>query len=172
MSEQVRLIALIGGESSGKSTLAAALAERFDTLWVHEYGRELWIEREATLDFEDLLAIGEVQVAREEEALRRARRFLFCDTTALVTAFYSHSLFGRIDPRLQRLAERRYDHHLLCAPDFAFVQDGHRVDEAYRQEQHDYYVAALREQGQAFTLIEGASERRIERAVGVLLSLD
>lgn len=166
-----RLIALVGGESSGKSTLAAALAERFDTLWVQEYGRELWIERGGTLDFEELLLIGEVQVAREEAAVPRARRFLFCDTTPLVTAFYSQSLFGRVDPRLEALAERRYDHSLLCAPDFPFVQDGHREDAAYRQAQHDYYVEALRRQGQAFTLIEGSPERRIETAMELLTGL-
>ncbi len=167
----VKRIGLIGGESSGKSTLASALAKRFGTCWVHEYGRELWVQRDGLLDFEELLLIGQVQIAREEEALPQAHRFLFCDTTPLVTLFYSQSLFGRVDPALERLAERRYDHHLLCAPDFAFVQDGHRVDETYRREQHDYYVDALRRQGQPFTLIEGPLDQRVEMVAALLEAL-
>lgn len=35
----VKKIALMGPESSGKTTLAAKLARKFDTAWVHEYGR-------------------------------------------------------------------------------------------------------------------------------------
>src|SRR5213593_2519138 len=38
----VRRVALVGTESTGKSTLARALAERLQTVWVDEYGRELW----------------------------------------------------------------------------------------------------------------------------------
>jgi AAA domain-containing protein len=38
----VQRIALLGGESSGKTALAARLADELDTRWVPEYGRELW----------------------------------------------------------------------------------------------------------------------------------
>ena len=163
-----RRIALLGGESSGKSTLAAALAARLDTVWVEEYGRELWVKRDGALDFEDLLHIGEVQVIREDRAAARARGFLFCDTTPLVTLFYSRALFGRVDPRLETLAARRYDHSLLCAPDFPFVQDGWREDAAFRQAQHDFYREELDRAGQAYTLIDGPLDQRIDKAVAAL----
>lgn len=164
----VKRIALLGGESSGKSTLASALAERLNTVWVEEYGRELWVKRDAALDFEDLLHIGEVQVLREEKALARARGFLFCDTTPLVTAFYSQAMFGRVALELEALARRTYDHSLLCAPDFPFVQDGYREDAAFRQAQHDAYRDALIRTGQPFTLVEGPLERRMKTALAVL----
>jgi hypothetical protein len=38
----VHRVVLIGAESTGKTTLAQQLAERFDTTWVPEYGREHW----------------------------------------------------------------------------------------------------------------------------------
>lgn len=164
-------IALLGGESSGKSTLAAALAERFDTLWVHEYGRELTEARGGQLVFEDLLAIGEVQVARELDALPRARRFLFCDTTPLVTAYYSQAMFGRVDPHLEALATRAYHHTFLCAPDFDFVQDGLRQDARFRQHQHDSYRDALAASGASYSLIGGSLDDRIAAATGILLRL-
>ncbi|HTE56865.1 MAG TPA: AAA family ATPase [Kofleriaceae bacterium] len=139
----VRRVAIVGGESSGKSTLAEALAARFETAWVPEYGRELWTERGGHLEPADLLHIAEEQVAREEAALRAAHRFLFCDTTPLTTRFYAGVLFGAVDPGLVELARRRYDLTVLCVPDFPFVQDGTRQDAGFRARQHAYYLEAL-----------------------------
>jgi HTH-type transcriptional regulator, transcriptional repressor of NAD biosynthesis genes len=72
----VHRIVLLGGESSGKSTLAAALAAHYKTVWVHEYGRELWERQNGVMSEEDLLKIGHEQIRREEEALRSANRYL------------------------------------------------------------------------------------------------
>ena len=105
---------------------------------------------------------------REDKAAARARDFLFCDTTPLVTLFYCRSMFGRADPRLEALAERRYDHSLLCAPDIPFVQDGWREDDAFRRTQHEFYLQRLLAGGQPFTLIEGPWEARLAAALGAL----
>ena len=45
-----RRLALLGGESSGKTTLAIALAERLHVAWVPEYGRQRWEQCRRTLD--------------------------------------------------------------------------------------------------------------------------
>src|SRR4051794_36395826 len=58
-------IVLVGAESTGKTTLAATLAEWWDTVWVPEYGRELWEARGGALVFDDLEAIAREQLARE-----------------------------------------------------------------------------------------------------------
>jgi HTH-type transcriptional repressor of NAD biosynthesis genes len=167
-SSLVRRIGIIGGESSGKTTLARLLAERYDTIWVPEYGRELWVARDGALLFEDLHAIAAGQIAREEAATLSARRRLFCDTTPLVTAFYSEAMFGRVDPALLTMAGRRYDHILLCAPDFAFVQDGTRRDTAFRQRQHDHYVQALAAEGVPYREMTGSIMERLSLADEIL----
>ena len=41
-AEAPRRVALLGGESSGKTTLAIALAQALGTVWVPEYGRQRW----------------------------------------------------------------------------------------------------------------------------------
>jgi HTH-type transcriptional regulator, transcriptional repressor of NAD biosynthesis genes len=135
----VQRIALLGGESSGKSTLAAALAAHYDTLWVHEYGRELWELQKGVMTEDDLLKIGVEQTRREEAALESSNRFLFCDTSPLTTAGYSLWMFGHIDPKLAKLVARAYDGVILCNPDFPFVQDGFRREEAFRHQQHAWY---------------------------------
>lgn len=157
----VRRVVLLGGESTGKSSLAAALAAELGTVQVAEYGRELWEERGGRLEPADLLRIGEEQVAREEAALAGSRGWLVCDTSPLTTLFYSRHLFGRADPALEALAERRYDLTVLCAPDFPFVQDGTRQDDAFRRAQHDWYVAELERRAIPFHLVTGSMAERL-----------
>lgn len=162
----VRRVVLLGGESTGKSTLAAALAAHLDTVHVPEYGRERWEAQNGQLTFDDLLAIGREQVARERAALRRANRWLVCDTAPLTTLFYSRAFFdGRTARELERLARRRYDATVLCAPgDFPFVQDGTRQDAAFRDRQHAWYLERLGELRRPFLLVRGRVEERV-RAV-------
>ncbi|HWX35581.1 MAG TPA: AAA family ATPase [Steroidobacteraceae bacterium] len=143
----IHRIAVLGGESSGKSSLTAALAAHFDTVWACEYGRELWDRQSGVLSESDLLKIAHEQIRREEAGLRLANRYLFCDTSPLTTAGYAGWMFGRVDPMLAALAKRDYDAVVLCRPDFPFVQDGTRRDEAFRLEQHRWYqkqIAQLR----------------------------
>ncbi len=164
----VRRVALIGGESTGKTTLAAALAGRLGTPWVPEYGRELWEQRAGKLEYADLLAIAREQVAREEAAADDANGWLVCDTSPLVTMFYSEAMFGQIDPELIELAARPYDSTFLCAADFPFVQDGTRRDPTFRQRQNDWYGRELAASGVPYQVIGGPLCERVQTALCLL----
>ncbi len=164
----VQRIALVGGESTGKSSLAERLARKLDTLHVSEYGRELWEQRDGKLAFDDMLQIAKEQIAREQAAASGANRFLFCDTSPLTTLFYSLELFGCADPALEELAGRSYELVALCAPDFEFVQDGTRQDARFRDRQDRWYREQLDSRGVPFVTLTGTPEARIatlERAL-------
>ncbi|MES2888792.1 MAG: AAA family ATPase [Pseudomonadota bacterium] len=164
-------VVLLGGESSGKTTLARALAEALQTEWVPEYGRELWERRGGHLDAADLQFIAEEQVRREDRAATRARAHLVCDTSPLTTLGYSLWLFGQAPAALQALAERRYALHVLCAPDMPFEQDGTRRDAAFRDQQHRWYLercAALQAQGHAVCHVRGSVAQRVACVQAVL----
>ncbi len=157
----VERVALLGGESSGKSTLARALAEHFQTEFVAEYGRDLWESKDGQLELDDMLHIAETQIFREEAALLRANRYVFCDTTPLTTAHYSRVLFGSVTSALSRLAERAYRLIVLCEPDFPFVQDGTRRDAEFRAEQHQAYLDALRTRRVPYLTVRGSVPERV-----------
>ena len=157
----VRRIALLRGESTGKSTLAGALAAHFKTEWVPEYGRELWEERDGKLSEEDLLTIAKEQIRREDGASRRAIQYIFCDTSPLTTAGYSFWMFNHIQSELASLASREYDAVLLCDPDFPFVQDGTRRDEQFRDRQHAWYLQQAKTLECPFLEVTGSLPDRV-----------
>lgn len=164
----IERVALLGGESSGKTTLADYLAKQMQTTWAAEYARELWMDREGRLAIDDMLHIAQAQIAREEMLSQQANRWLFCDTTPLTTLFYSQDLFGKADPVLTALAQRRYDHVFLCAPDFDFVQDGTRRGDAFRTLQHQWYARELKEREIQFSVLTGSTA---DRSAAVLAKL-
>jgi NadR type nicotinamide-nucleotide adenylyltransferase len=152
---------LLGGESSGKSTLAARLAKHWQTVHVPEYGRELWEARRGELRFEDMEAIASEQIRREESSIAQARRFVFCDTSPLTTLFYSEASFGAVPDGLQLAATRAYDLTVLCGADFPFVQDGTRQPPAFRDRQQRWYEQELFRRGVFHIKAEGPLEDRI-----------
>lgn len=132
----VKKVLLIGGESTGKSTLAQNLALAFNTNFLHEVGRDvcdyaggnenLMIEE----DFHEILLRHKLM---EMEAVKNSNRLLFVDTDALITKFFSHFLFS--DPevlaRNDALADaiaaiNRFELILFLEPTVEFVQDGTR----------------------------------------------
>lgn len=164
-SDWIGRIVLLGGESSGKSTLAPALAEALDEPWVAEYGREHWERQQGKLDLADLLFIGREQRRREERAAEAARQWLVCDTHALTTLGYAQWMFGASPPEIEALASVPPALAVLCEPDFPFVQDGTRRDDGFRLTQHRWYEAQLERRGWMFLRVRGAPSARVEQVV-------
>ena len=166
-------VVLLGAESSGKSTLCAALAEACATVWVAEYGRTLHEQKNGHLDYEDLLYIARRHAELEDEAAARASGVLFCDTNAATTALYSYYYFHRCDPALRAMAAvcgQRYARTFVCAPTGPFEQDGWRGPEALRSFQHGMILMQLDSFGTPFTLVEGTVAERVAqvlRAIGL-----
>ena len=168
----VRRVTMLGGESSGKSTLTKAVAEALGTVHVTEYGRELWEAKDGALNYDDLLFIAREQVRREVEATRLpealATGVVTCDTSPLTTLLYCLDMFGRAEPELEALAARPYDLTVLCAPDFDFVQDGTRRDDSFRMTQHAWYERELSERGIPYLNGSGTVAERVATVMAAL----
>ncbi len=169
-------IALLGGESSGKTTLARALTAAMGTAWVPEYGRELWEQVRRTLTAEELVHVGQRQVEMEDaaqaECARLGRRWLICDTTPLTTLQYCLHDHGSAPVALELLAQRRYELAVLCAPDFDFVQDGCRRDDTFRRAQHDWTLARVAALGQPAITVRGPVQARTQAVMQALAPIE
>ena len=169
MSPVVR-VAILGAESSGKSTLADALAAHYGTVWVPEYLRE-FVDTHGRVPFEhDQFGIARTQLERERAAMRDATRFLFCDTTPLMTALYSRVYWGRVDEELARLeAVHDYDWTFVTAPDSPWEPDGlQRESEEVRQMVHRMLLETLDARGIQYVLLEGSLPQRLRQVEELL----
>lgn len=168
-SSFVKRLTILGGESSGKTTLAAALGGQFHQEPVWEYGRELTEKLGGTeqLRYEDLEAIAEEQVLRERRACGGARLDvpMICDTSPLTTMFYSEQMFGHVSPRLQELAKREYDFTILCAPTIPFEHDGTRFEPGFRDIGHAWYVRMLSGYNIPYLLVDGTVQERRDQVL-------
>ena len=170
----LRRLALLGGESTGKTTLARALAERLHTAWVPEYGRQRWEELRATLSVDELVAVARRQIDWEERAaaaIDTPAAWLVCDTTPLTTLQYCLHDHGSAPAELQAMALRRYDLTVVCEPDFEFVQDGCRRDDSFRSAQQAWTVARLAEMGVQAVQVRGPVPRRVEQVLDAMQTL-
>ena len=166
------LIAVLGAESTGKTTLAEALAQRLGVetglraTWVGE-----WLRNWCDLHGRTPAQHEQAGIAREQhariDAAAAAHDIVVCDTTALTTAVYSRLIFGDRSLEAQALAlHRRIDITLLTALDLPWVADGHQRDGEHVRAPVD---AALRELlaagGLPWALVSGQGSRRLERAL-------
>ncbi|XLZ70669.1 ATP-binding protein [Massilia sp. SR12] len=163
-------VAILGAASSGKTTLAQALALRYGVAWVPEYLREFCDVRQEVPVAADQFHIASTQVAREEALAAQGGRFLFCDTTPLMTAVYSIHYFGGIDVQLESLAASRgYDITLVCKPEFAWVPDGlHHEEEDVSGIIDSILLDELARRGVPYTRVCGSLDERLLQ-VGHLL---
>ena len=166
----IQKVVFVGTESTGKSTISKALAEKYNTLWVHEYGRELWEEPGHTPRFEDFWKIGETQYAREQAAALHANKYLFCDTNAWTTYQWSKLYYGTADQKLIRLANSTVSEYawFMCGNEFGWVDDGRRE---LKNNSRDFQIeqqAQLMRLGVPLVFLTGSVEERMRRVEGQL----
>lgn len=164
-------VAIVGPESTGKTTLARRLADEFETLWVPEYARGYLEWRNARRDTpgicqpEDIPDIARGQLADEDALARRCNRLLICDTDLVTTRLWSEHFFGTSPD----LPKRDYALTLLCDVDLPWVEDPQR-DQPHRRSE---FMELFRSAYPRHQLIRGEGPARWDlacRLVGELLS--
>jgi nicotinamide riboside kinase len=114
-------IRVTGPESSGKSTLARALAWALDGHYVAEQARSYLGERGGHYERGDLIHILHRQLEAEQMS---SASVLCCDTGPEVLRIWSEVKYGTCAPALLRaFHEVSYDLTFLCAPDLPWQAD-------------------------------------------------
>jgi nicotinamide riboside kinase len=174
VSECAFVVALLGAESTGKTTLAgaigAALAARGDRVAVvAEALREFCDTHRRTPRPEEQAALAATQQQRIDEAAKDAA-IVVADTTALMIAVYSDYVFADRSLYATALrAQRRCDLTLVTALDLPWQADGLQRDGAHVRAPVDALLrSALEGAGIRFATIAGAGADRLAAALRVI----
>ena len=170
-------IVLYGPESSGKTTLAKALAKQFQTTWVPEFARnylqEKWDQKKEVCSLEDLIIIAKGQINQENNLIEDANKFLFCDTNVLITKAWSETHFnGYCAPEIQYWVDTfKYDHYFLTDIDVPWQADDLRDRPNSREQMFDYFENLLINKKASYTLLKGNLDLSLKRAKKTLETL-
>lgn len=159
-------VVLTGGESTGKTTLARALALRFQTSWSKEFVRAYVEGLDRPLALVDLPRVAAGQVAGEEEARCAARGVVIHDTDLVNTVVYSRHYFGRCPAAVDaQMRARPADLYLLHHPDVPWVHDEAQRGRGHdREVLHAGFVGMLKELKVRVVDIRGSWEERAASA--------
>ncbi len=167
----VKRVCLLGAESTGKSTLARALATRYGTLWNPEYGRpytQIGRPPQAPWTSWEFTHIARIHCWYEDFLATMANRVLFADTDAFTTAVFHEVYLGTPATGFEDLVDRPYELFVVCGLDVRWRHDGIREFEEQRRWMQERYLERARTSGCRWLVVEGPLERRVEEAAGAV----
>jgi len=162
----MKKVVVIGPESTGKSTLAAALATYYNTRWVPEYARHYIDRLGRPYEKKDLLEIAKGQIAWEEEKLNEADNLLICDTDLIVIKVWAEHKYGSCHQEvLDQIKSRECDLYLLMDIDLPWEEDPQRESAQLRDYFMNIYEQELKATEVPFVKISGGHYERMKKAV-------
>lgn len=172
MKNALLKIVIYGAESTGKTSMAKALAKYYNTAWVPEYARD-YLQRKyencgEICAIEDLLPIAKGQLKLEQKAAEKSKNgVLFCDTNPLQTYYYGKAYYKNFKyPELWQLAnQQRYDFYFLTYIDIPWVADDLRDRPNKRMAMHHLFETSLKDNNFPYLTLKGSQEERLQTAV-------
>jgi HTH-type transcriptional regulator, transcriptional repressor of NAD biosynthesis genes len=158
-------VAVLGTESTGKTTLAERLAVHFNASLVKEAGRDL-IADSNSFAFDDLSLVAFEHAKHIEKAILQHSPLIIMDTDIHVTKSYAKFIFDetlKVNENIYKANQA--DLYLYLNHDVAYVQDGTRLCEKDRNLLDRSHRAVLSQHNIDIVEISGDWEKRFETAV-------
>ena len=176
-------VAILGAESTGKTTLCRDLAAHFGSPWVPEYMRTYlqvkWDNEQLTCTWDDLLPIAQGQIDLENKLAKQAaqlpddNRYLFCDTNLFELMVYANWYYGDCPEALSQAAlTHHYDLILLTEVDIPWVADDLRDSPHQREDISAYFASQLTLHNKDFQHIGGDRVQRVQQVAKWLKKLE
>ena len=133
-------VAIVGPESTGKTTLARYLANRYNGLFVPEYAREYMENLHRPYTYEDVETIARQQIEQISNVncqlpAKKTSGLVFFDTELIITkVWFEHKYNKCPEWLLEALHRYPMDVYLLCYPDIEWVPDPVRENPDIRLE--------------------------------------
>jgi HTH-type transcriptional repressor of NAD biosynthesis genes len=158
-------VIFVGTESTGKTEMARRMAERFDSDWVHEVGRDLIPDTHACTQ-EDLMRVAKEHAKNILMAEQPKNKILFIDTDINITKSYFGFLFKedmQVDEWM-KLANKG-DLYIYLEVDAPYVQDGTRMSPRERMILDASHKEQLARQGIQYFSVFGKTWKEREMMV-------
>lgn len=162
-------ILITGPESTGKSSLAKALADYYKAHLISEFAREYLqhIERPYTED--DLLMIAKEQMKKEDLVLGSASLLSIIDTDLTVMDIWSQEKFGRTHPWIiEEMQKRTYDLYLVPDIDLEWSFDSQRENPYDRDRLMKLYLRSFDQRKIKYHMVRGQGVERTQNAIEII----
>lgn len=163
-THQFTKIAVVGSESTGKSTMAQHLAHELHTVCVPEYARYYCQNLDRNYTLQDEINMFHGQLALEESLIPLANQgILICDTTILTVKIWCDHLFGDTPSGIKdEIASRHYDFYLLMDIDLPWEDDPLRDFPDQREHFRDIWERELKVLHADYKVISGQGSDRLK----------
>lgn len=166
MNKVIKKIAIVGPESTGKSTMSIALAKHYNVPWVPEYARYYCAALTTDCTLQDEINMYHGQIALEESVLSMtATDFIICDTTFLTVKIWSDEMFGET-PQIviDALEKYPYDFYVLLDIDLPWQEDPLRDFPHMREHFMEVWHKELSALNANYVVVNGI-ENRLQNAI-------
>ena len=166
MNKSIKKIAIVGPESTGKSTMSQQLAKFYKVPWVPEYARYYCAALTTDCTLQDEINMFHGQLALEEAVLATAQTdFIICDTTFVTVKIWSDEMLGETPQIvLDALKNKPYDFYLLLDIDLPWQDDPLRDFPHKRQHFMQIWHQELKSLNANYQVISGI-ETRLQNAI-------
>ena len=162
----IKKIAVVGPESTGKSTISEQLAKHYQTVWVPEFARAYCEKLTGPCTWQDEINMFHGQLSLERELLPKANDILICDTTFITVKIWSDYTFGRSPQEvLDELSHHSYDFYLLMDIDLPWQEDPLRDFPHLRKHFMQVWHKELKSLSARYVVISGDNEERLNNAI-------
>ena len=168
-SNSITKIAIVGPESTGKSTLSHQLARYYNTVWVPEYAREYCEKLSQPCTWDDEINMFKGQLELENSLIQKANKLLICDTTFITVKVWSDYMFGKSPQEvLDEIPRHPYNLYLLMDIDLPWQEDPLRDFPHMREYFMEVWHNELKALRATYKVISGTDVVRFQNAIHVI----
>lgn len=162
-------IVITGAESTGKTSLARALALHYGVRWVPEFAREYVESLQRKYNYCDIEKVARKQIL-DFCSIGDDEPLVFIDTWLIITKVWFDKVYGHHPEWLHHaILGNPVDLFLVCDTDLPWVADPVRENggEA-RQLLHETYLKEIGRYGFEYKIVSGFEKQRLRNAINLI----
>lgn len=166
----LKIIVIIGPESTGKSTLCKQLSTQYNCDYLPEFSRAYLEGFTQEYSYEDILIMAKGQL-KSEKVFSPNAPFAFIDTNLLIYKVWIEEKYQlTIDWIEEEILQSKVDHYFLCDIDIPWEEDPLREhpDENDRKRLFDRYHELVMKTGVPYIILHGNEDQRLLEVLSYL----